>query len=559
VRSVLDEVFADPLFERPDGLSPAQRHRLTYQRIRLINERFPLDRGLPGDPDRLWPLLERAAVADPALFHVLSLHLCVGVASLVEFGGGDDTCAEYLADLEKLSSFATILVTESGYGASHVAVRTEARYDPGDRSFVLHTPDATAAKSPSHVAAAGEAKLGIVIARLRAGDRDCGVFPFAVPIRDETGPLPGIRVTPLPDIPLLPVDFATVVFDQVRLPFGAWLPDGATLDADGTFTDPCATPDARLVRTLGVVPNMQAAATVALAAVTKAAVTEAIHYACTRTSMARLSPGLPIIRYRSVQQPLFDALATTLVIDRLTESVRHTASAQPGGATVGWSPWTAANRQRALVKVWTVTAAEQVTDTCRRYSGAQGFITSRFLEYQGLAHAFQTAAGDNRTIMLDAAQAMIDYRGYLPPVAELTDPDTRSVLDPELWQHLARSRESMLHRRLGERLATAGPACDEFSRWNDQLPLALDLAGAHLDRTVLDCVLTGGPSTSRGPVVDLLSACFAVRRLRDHAGWYLCEGLLSAEQVRSLDDTLVDLCRRIEPHAASITSALGWA
>lgn len=554
--SLLDHIFSSPLFHRHDGLSPSERHQLTYRRIRFINESFPLDRTLPSDPDRLYPLLERAAVADPALFHALSVHLCVGMASLVEFGADD----EHLEGAEKLRWFATILVTEIGRGASHVAVRTEARYDAENRQFILHTPDDDARKSPSHVAAPDVPKLAIVIARLRVGRRDHGVFPFSVPIRDETGPLPGIRITPLPDAPLLPLDFATVTFDHVRVPFGTWLADGATLTPEGRFHDTCPTPDARLVRTLSVVPNMQAAVTAALTATTKAGVGQALQHACTRTSMARLRPGLPIIRYRTVQQPLFDALATTYAMSCLAESVRRPGHQRTSATTVAWAPWTAANRDRALAKVWTVTAAEQVADTCRRYGGAQGFISSRFLEYQALAHANQSAAGDNRAIMLDSARSMIDGVDYTPPASGLPSPTSRDLLDSELWRHLLRSRESELYQHLRQRLSDAdGADQDEFSRWNDSMPLALRMVEAHLDRVALERMLAGNRrrSTWERCVTDPLCAYFAVRRVADHTGWYLCAGMLSTEQARSLDDALLDLCRRNEPLMASMSQVLG--
>jgi hypothetical protein len=65
-------------------------------------------------------------------------------------------------------------------------------------------------------------------------------------------------------------------------------------------------------------------------------------------------PGLPIIRYRNVQQALFDALATTYAMNCFTESVNQPSRTRAGTATVAWAPWAAANRDRALTKVWTV-------------------------------------------------------------------------------------------------------------------------------------------------------------------------------------------------------------
>lgn len=357
-----------------------------------------------------------------------------------------------------------------------------------------------------------------------------------------------------------PLDHATVTFDRVRLPFECWLADGATLDPDGGFRDTCPNPDARLVRTLSVVTNIQAAVTAALTATAKASVAQVLHHVATRVSMARLRPGTPILRYRSVQQPLFDALATTYAMSCLAESVKQPRHEDTGATTVAWAPWTAANRDRALAKAWMVPAAEQVTDICLRYGGAQGFISGRFLEYQMLAHATQTAAGDIRAIMLDSARNMVEGGDYTPPSSDLPDSTGRDVLDSRLWIHLLRSREYGLHQELRKRLDHADSGdLDEFSRWNDLMPLALRMVEAHLDRVVLEHTLarTRHRPASEKAAIDPLCAYFAVRRVSDHAGWYLCAGLLSAEQVRSLDDALLGLCRRIEPQVPALTEVLG--
>ncbi|MET8129523.1 acyl-CoA dehydrogenase [Streptomyces sp. NPDC005231] len=515
---------------------------------------------LGDDHASLFAALERAAILDPSLFHGLLVHYLLAMGTLTQLAGDRDDLADHVQQLATMTSIGSFMITEIGSGNSHALSGTESVYDPERGDFVLHTPHPGAQKFPPNAAAAGIHRLAVVFATLRVGGRARGSFPFLVPLRDADGPLPGVRITPLPPTSLMPLDYSVVSFDRVRIPFRNWLRDSATLTPDGSFLDPL-TDTERLVRSLSCSPAMWAAIAVGCAAVCRAAVTLAVRHAYRRTVIGQLAPTEPVIRYRNQQRELFGALAATYAITSLADRARRpSATAAPGlqkaGAEGAASPWVAVDSTQALTKVLAAQTAEDVTAVCRRASGALGFFSAnRFLDYQGLAHAYRTAGGDSQVILLDAARALVDGNGYEPPPAPPA-PEQFDLLDRDLWRSLTANRERLLHERLVEDLRKAAEHGEEPSAaWNDCIPQALELADEHAAGLALAMMLEPAEPQQEG--VDLLHALYALIRIDKHAAWYQCEGLLSAEQRLQLPDALTLLCDQLLPIAPSLIDSLG--
>ncbi|GGX54068.1 hypothetical protein GCM10010341_89090 [Streptomyces noursei] len=565
----LDELLRQEVFHQPAGNGPQDRHHLTYRRLSAVHAALGLDRTLATDPDRLHALFARTAVVDPSLFHLLASHLVAGIGIISEYGDG--SAGGLLEHLESSAAVAAVLITEAGHGASHIAQRTRAAFDPVTREFVLHTPDDNARKQPSTTGLAGVPKVGLVSARLFVDGLDRGVFTFALHLSDKDGPRPGVEITPLPQAPLIPADYAAVRFHHVRIPFSGWLADGATIDDAGAFDDPLSSRDARLARTLAFVADMQLGTCVAASAVARASITSALNDSYRRITMARLRPGVPVIRYRTQQRALFGALATTYALCCLTRHVRsaHTAT-KSASSPMSWSPWAATDQATALAKARITEAADHVIGTCRLHTGARGFLTEPFPAYQGLVQGYQLAAGSNQLIKLDAARAMTEGTQYQPPESGLPEPEAREPLDQELWRHLLRRREHHLHRRLLDELTKAAATeHDEFSVWNDQLLLAETLTESHLDRVLLETALADSRSAPAAlrPGIDLLCAILASELISPHRAWYLTSGLLTPAQAAAWDSLPLTLYDRVEPHARTLANtslgligdAEGWA
>jgi acyl-CoA oxidase len=551
-------LFSDELFRPRTGLTHAEQCRLTYDRMRWLGPRLPPATELLEKPRVLLGVLESAAVACPSVFLAMTIHCCLSTNAIVEYGGGRHDLAPWLAELDTMTSIGTLVVTEFGHGNSHLAIRTEARLDRGTGEFVLHTPDPAARKFMSNNGLAGVPKLGVVYARLLDGETDHGVFPFVLRLREEHGTPDGIRIRALPETWGLPLDYSVIEFTHVRIPRHSLLHDSAAWEPGGGIADPIG-PALRLKRSLTVREYAWVASSAALAAVSRAAVTIAVRHAAHRLSRSRFSEERSVLEFRPQQHALFGALAATWASTALVERAKR-AWCEPADDDPLWSRSAALGRTLGLVKAAACHTAYRVTETCGLRSGAHGmFLANRLAEYQGLAHMLNPAAGDGRLIELDAGRALADGEHYRPPEnAPLVGRDPR---DPAAWRDLAAFRERSLHERLTHELEIARRrGQDPFHAWNNRLALGRELAEAHVRRLELDCFIdsvAAVPDRRLRRALELLVAWFAAERLRTDLAWYLTEGVLTAEQARTLPRQFNGLGEKLLPHVVEIIESLG--
>ncbi|NEA22961.1 hypothetical protein G3I70_10725, partial [Actinomadura bangladeshensis] len=327
---------------------------------------------LLADPPALCALLDRAAIADPALFHLMLLHYTLALGPILRFGAGQDGAREARDALESMDAAGTLLMTEVGRSNSHLSPRTIARHDPATGGFVLTTPDPRAAKFPTNTAHPAVAKTAAVYATLVHGGQERGVFVFAVPLRRPDGTVPpGVRIVPAPETTGLQIDYAAVLLEGVHVPYGAWLRDGARIDADGAFHDPAGSPAARLTRSMGIAPPVWRAVISASAAITRASAGMLLAHSAGRTTLGRLAPRRPLTDYRNQQEAVLGALAAayalTAVAAHVTEprpAAPHTPDDESGPATA-WAPWSAVDRDLALLKAAATAQAQETVSACR--------------------------------------------------------------------------------------------------------------------------------------------------------------------------------------------------
>ncbi|MFD0355342.1 hypothetical protein ACFVHW_16650 [Streptomyces sp. NPDC127110] len=243
----LVELLADASFDR-FALTGSDPAAWAYASLRHITSALGDGKPLLADHRRLRDLLELTAMADPVLFHVMFLHHCMTIGPALDYGAH----AADIAELTSARSVGAALMTELGLGSSSANIRTRATYDAATREFVLDTPDPAAAKYPPNVGLPGLPRLAVVSARVHTAGVDRGTFLFLVPLQDTRAPHPGVRICRRPPTALLPLDYATVSFEGVRVPRHRWLADGADIDSEGVFHDPLADPAARTGRSLGM-------------------------------------------------------------------------------------------------------------------------------------------------------------------------------------------------------------------------------------------------------------------------------------------------------------------
>ncbi|MFY1619118.1 hypothetical protein [Micromonospora sp. WMMD736] len=526
------EIFDTDLFQTDGDESGLDRALLAYRRLKYVTAALDLGEPLLQRPEYLHPLLEWAAIRDPSLFHVLMLHHCMATGAVLDFGAAH--AAGHLAALVQADAVGAVLLTELGHGNSNVRVGTTATYDPDRHGFTLRTPGRAAVKYPPSVGADGVSRLGIVAAELIVDGRECGSFLFAVPIRDEDGPCEGVGVQAQPATALLPMDYAAVAFDDVRLPFEAWLPHVARIAPDGGFSDPVGSPEIRRRITLTLTRFAWDAVVIGQAAVTRAAVAIALPHAYRRTLVSRaFDRPVPAISMVNQQHTLLTALAGARVAQLIADAVRRTVSLKLNLATL---------RVTSLRKVTVTRLAEHTIALCRQSAGALGFFSiNRFVDYQGLAQAYNSAAADNQMLLIEAAWGMVSAPGY--DVPESTPPVAGDDLHaPATWLRLAYARERELHRQLLERLdGSVTPAT-----FNAQLVLAERFAEAVAFR---DTVQLLGEEADP----DLLAIHVLSTIIRDAADFV---GAVPAELLRALPDALNEACERVAPRALELAAGL---
>ncbi|MFD7630854.1 hypothetical protein ACFV7Q_33350 [Streptomyces sp. NPDC059851] len=565
----LPKLFEDPIF---DDCTPrsAQPWVGTYERLRHLHDRIgspvPLLAGGPAERARLRSLLELTAMVDPALFHVLFLHQCMTLGPALDHGAS----AEDVAELASGRSVGAALMTEVGLGSSSTAIRTEAVYDPVTREFVLTSPDAAAAKYPPNVGMPGLARLAVVSARLRVSGTDHGTHLFLVPLRGGGGdPADGIAITPRPRTSLLPLDYAAVRFDGVRVPYHRWLADGAAVSAGGEFHDPLGDPRLRTARSTGWSRFAWGAVTAGLAAVARAGVALALPHAARRRTVDRWGAVAHALQRPNQQRLLFGAAARALAATVVARQVTEVSWRIPPGGGRGRGLPPAVMGELAQVKVAVDRLAHEAVERCRAACGAAGFFSeNRLIEYQALTSAFHAAGGDNQLILLDAAWHMVTGDAYEPPPAARdaaggAPGDGHGDGQPD-WPLLLAARERALYERLAAAFRVAAEAGEEPSEaWHAHLDTAQAFAEAHRARVTMQVLAAqwrpepgGGPAGAEEGVRAGLYRLLGLEAVLPHADWYAAAGLLSPATAAGLGRELTATCGRLVPYAAELVELL---
>ncbi|NUQ88647.1 MAG: hypothetical protein HOQ43_09325 [Glycomyces artemisiae] len=538
----LRSLLAEPDFDRPRGLTPAEFHRHHYRRLRLLADAVGPAADLLADRARLAELSALTALRDPALYHSALLHYALCLNGIVRFAPDPDAILDRI-DAE--GAVGAVLMTEAGRSNSHGAIRTEARYDAATGEFVLRTPGPEAVKFPNTAGEHAAPKVALVYARLIHNESDCGVFGFVVHIGGGHVP-EGLVIRHAYESGFLPTDTTAVAFDDVRIPHGAWLSDGAAIGDDGAFTDPLGSPAARLSRSMAVGVETWISITAAVAAVARGTAAMAIRYSRTRLTADKVSGARPVLDYRNQHVELLTNVADAAAITALADPASQVETAAAGDSS--FAPWSGVDPLLPLHKAAAVEAAWRITTSCRERCGGLAYGATRWpLAYQSIVDAYRSAGGDNVLILLDTARNMAANAGYEPPH---DDPPARLRTGADFLR-LAEACEHRLHARLRERLAAARKVFDDdFTVWREELEAARELAGVYADRLLMARFAASAPDP------DLL-VLHGAGWLRRRAASLMRADLGGADVLEAVDVLVGDACDRLLPRAADLVGAFG--
>lgn len=559
-------IFSDTELHPRANQSFHDGHRHTYQRLQHLMQQLP--EGIHGfaQPQLLMAVATHAAINDPSLFMgcVIQQGLCIG--TLLAFEQDHPQATKWRRKLEAGETLGVYALTEIGRSNSHMGACVEAVFDADTRTFVLNTPNKAALKF-ANVGINNLDKLGVVFAQVTVQGQSCGVFAFVLPLSDSHGPRPGVSMSSPAEIRAVPLDYGLASFDHVRLPFDAWLPDGASIDASNHFHDPLGSTDRRLIRSLFAPKNVWAMVGTGLSSVMLACSVLALIHANRRTTQARIGNGTRLLAFRTQRRALFSCLATAYVMKCFAndsarlwiEGTGSQASLQSTGTgDVTWTPWAAISQTLALTKALCAPAAEALATECRLRCGVAGALNlNRFADYEGMAKIYQDAGGNNRMILLDAAKVLIGQ-----PLSEPTQPDPQGKLDDgEYWQAMARALEYRLLKQVADHVAQhRADGEDDMQVWNSQLMIVARAGEAYAHRLAIESAVRAGHSLTQGLAKELGSALcglYVLEYLNKHAAWFISEGLMDIARYRALEEQLDKLSDFLSTHVELLIEAFG--
>lgn len=537
---------------------------------------LPEAQGGDDDPGAFIAVFETLGHYDLSLLTKFGVQFGLFAGSIRQLGTErhHDLYLPRAATLELPGCFA---MTETGHGSNVSDLRTTARFDRERGVFDLHTPDRSAWKDYIGNAAL-HARLATVFAQLEIDGEGYGVHAFLVPVRDDEGTvLPGVTVEDNgPKMGLNGVDNGRLAFDHVEVPRENLLDRFASVDADGTYKSPIASPGRRFFTMLGTLVGGRVSVALGSLSVAKSALTIAVRYATRRRQFGPAGePETLLLDYPSHQRRLLPRLARTYAIHFALRDLAESFVAST--ADERREVETAAAGLKAIA-TWHCTDTVQA---CREACGGQGYLAeNRFAALKADSDVFTTFEGDNTVLLQLVAKGLLSgYRKQFgdmsfldlvrwvggragaaiqelnPLVARETS--SEHLRDPEFQLGLLRWREEHLlgtvARRLKKRLDGGVEPTQAFAECQNHL---LALARAHVEHGVLERAFEAleGAGEARQTLQSLLTL-YGLDRLEAHSSWLQEHGAFEGGKSRAVRSEVDALCAELRPAARGLVDA----
>ena len=583
-RQRVREILSDGRFPLASGLStPEYRARVTEWCRMLADEGlgalgYPAEYGGGADPAGFVATFETLAFFDLSLLTKFGVQFGLFGGSIHQLGSRRHR-ETYLRDAATLALPGCFAMSETLHGSNVQDIETTAVHLPETGEIEIHTPVPGARKD--YIGnAARDGRLATVFAQLEVGGEGRGVHAILVPIRREDGrALPGVTIEDCGDkLGLNGVDNGRLLFDRVRVPVENLLDRFGSIDDDGAYHTPIASPNRRFFTMLGTLVGGRVAVGSAALSATKVALTIAVRYGARRRQFG--PPGGPerlLLDYPAHRRRLLPRLATTYALN----FALHDLQADYVAAAT-------ADRRRiesaaAGLKAYATGHATDTIQACREACGGRGYLAhNRFAALKADSDVFTTFEGDNTVLMqLVAKDLLTGFRqqfGDLDALglARFAAARVRRVMaernwivsrktgethlrDPEFHETVFDARRSdlvlSLARRVRHRIAGGMTAFDALT---DCQPHALTAARAHIECEVLRSMLEAERRTPTSGVAEWLErlrCLFALAAIERDAAWFLEEGYFDPPKSKAIRRTVTALCAEIRPQAIPLVDA----
>ena len=611
VRQHVRELLTKHDIRIPPEMDIHQAREFTLQQVQLLADSglqrgaFATSHGGTGDVGATLTGVEFVAHAD------LSIMVKAGVQWGLWGGAVENLGSERhvpliqdIMDLKVLGSFA---MTERGHGSDVQRLETTAHYDPETEEFIINTPSPSAEKW--YIGnAASHAHMAAVFTQLYTPDQkeSHGVHCIIVPVRDTDGkPLPGVRIGDHGyKGGLKGVDNGTFAFDHVRVPRENLLNRFADVAPDGTYSSAIENDNRRFFTMLGALIRGRVTVAAAAGAATRTALDTAIRYANIRRQFApdENLPEKRLIEHRYHRLRLIPLLArsyglqlaTNNLIARFDAVTRNVTDPANLTKDQQWDQ-RELEAQAAALKAAATQHATRTIQECREACGGAGYMAQNSLTtLKADSDVFTTFEGDNVVMMQLAAKELLtgfaremgglstfdmvkfglDNFGSLVKrrtaaetliqnlVDSVTNREETSLFDPAYQMELIAAREERVLHSLARRLRSAkkmdrSDAATVVDKAQDHL---IACGWAHVDRIIFEAFLDAESRLENEDarrVFEQVRDVFFMSIIKEHAGWFQEQNLLSATRTKAARAALNDLVDSLGPWSEVLVDAFG--
>ena len=314
---------------------------------------------------------------------------------------------QWLVPAQRYEIIGCYAQKELGHGSNVGGIETTATYIPESDEFEVHSP--TLSSTKWWIGGLGVlATHAVVMARLIIGDKDFGVHPFLVQIRDykNHAALSGIAVGDIgPKMGANSMDNGFVRFHRVRIPRTQMLMRQVQVDKNGKVTAQSSAvlpkDSSKMIYSSMLKMRLDFVGYSALGLARTATI--AIRYTSVRRQFGNPVAENRIIEYPGVQYRVFPALAATFAfaftshaMSEQYRSLQITVNKSSAASTNTQLQLAELHANSSALKSYCTTFAAVMMEQCRLACGGHGYSKfSGFPDFYGTFSHLCTAEGEN--------------------------------------------------------------------------------------------------------------------------------------------------------------------